>query len=160
QRSRVFVGKWSRVNGEWCVAGKRQKKGGKGGTSFGRETLCLAQCFEELVRQGWEKRMLWDYLSVVVNNCEGEVIIMGDFNEVRLQSDRFGLVFHARDVEVFNSFILNAGLAEVSLGGSAYTWWHKSVKKMCKLDRFLISENMWNSYPNISAIILDRYLSD
>nr|GEU86935.1 NBS-containing resistance-like protein [Tanacetum cinerariifolium] len=31
---------------------------------------------------------------------------------------------------------------------------------MSKLDRFLISENMWNSYPNISAITLDRYLSD
>nr|GFC25890.1 RNA-directed DNA polymerase, eukaryota, reverse transcriptase zinc-binding domain protein [Tanacetum cinerariifolium] len=35
-----------------------------------------------------EKRMLWDYLSMVVNNWEGEVIMMGDFNEVRLQSDR------------------------------------------------------------------------
>nr|GFA96303.1 RNA-directed DNA polymerase, eukaryota [Tanacetum cinerariifolium] len=69
-----------------------------------------------------EKRMLWDYLSMVVNNWEGKVIMMGDFNEVRLQSDRFGLVFHARDVKVFNSFILNAGLAEVPLGGSAYTW--------------------------------------
>nr|GEX23642.1 RNA-directed DNA polymerase, eukaryota [Tanacetum cinerariifolium] len=107
-----------------------------------------------------EKRMLWDYLSMVVNNWEGEVIMMGGFNEVRLQSDRFGSVFHARDVEVFNSFILNAGLAEVPLGGSAYTWWHKSAKKMSKLDRFLISEIMWNSYPNISAITLDRYLSD
>nr|GEY25894.1 RNA-directed DNA polymerase, eukaryota [Tanacetum cinerariifolium] len=40
-----------------------------------------------------EKRMLWDYLSMVVNNWEGEVIMMGDFNEVRLQSDRFGSFF-------------------------------------------------------------------
>nr|GFB26389.1 hypothetical protein [Tanacetum cinerariifolium] len=63
-----------------------------------------------------EKRMLWDYLSMVVNNWES--------------------------------------LEEVPLGGSAYTWWHKSAKKMSKLDRFLISENMWNSYPNISAITL------
>nr|GFB05920.1 RNA-directed DNA polymerase, eukaryota [Tanacetum cinerariifolium] len=59
-----------------------------------------------------DKRMLWDYLSMVVNNWEGEVIMMGDFNEVRLQSDRFGSVFHARDAEVFNSFILNAEYVE------------------------------------------------
>nr|GEX47737.1 RNA-directed DNA polymerase, eukaryota, reverse transcriptase zinc-binding domain protein [Tanacetum cinerariifolium] len=103
-----------------------------------------------------EKWMLWDYLSMVVNNWEGEVIKRGKKRGKRLQSDRFGSVFHARDAEVFNSFILNAGLVEVSLGDSAYTWWHKSAKKMSKLDRFLISKNMWNSYPNISAITLDQ----
>nr|GEV03845.1 RNA-directed DNA polymerase, eukaryota [Tanacetum cinerariifolium] len=48
---------------------------------------------------------------------EGEVIMMGDFNEVRLQSDRFGLVFHARDAEVFNSFILNAEVMPDMEGG-------------------------------------------
>ncbi|GJR09737.1 RNA-directed DNA polymerase, eukaryota, reverse transcriptase zinc-binding domain protein [Tanacetum coccineum] len=28
-----------------------------------------------------EKKMLWDYLTHVINNWKGEVIIMGDFNE-------------------------------------------------------------------------------
>ncbi|GKF47803.1 hypothetical protein Tco_0137605 [Tanacetum coccineum] len=42
-------------------------------------------------------------------------------------------------VILFNNFIINAGLEEVPLGGSAYTWCHKS---------------------NISAITLDRFLSD
>ena len=107
-----------------------------------------------------EKRMLWDYLSMVANNWKGEVIMMGDFNEVRFQSDRFGSVFHARDAQVFNSFILNTGWSEVPLGGSAYTWCHKSAKKMSNMDHFLISENMWNSFPNLSATTLDRYLSD
>nr|GFC37578.1 hypothetical protein [Tanacetum cinerariifolium] len=41
------------------------------------------------------------------DDSEGEVTMMGDFNKVQLQSDRFCSVFHARDVEVFNSFILN-----------------------------------------------------
>ncbi|GJS62203.1 RNA-directed DNA polymerase, eukaryota [Tanacetum coccineum] len=31
---------------------------------------------------------------------------------------------------------------------------------MSKLDRFLISENLWNSHPNINAVTLDRHLSD
>ncbi|GJR95679.1 RNA-directed DNA polymerase, eukaryota [Tanacetum coccineum] len=60
----------------------------------------------------------------------------------------------------FNLFISNAGLEEVPLGGCSYTWCHKSASKMSKLDRFLISESLMNSCPNISAITLKRFLSD
>nr|GEV84021.1 RNA-directed DNA polymerase, eukaryota [Tanacetum cinerariifolium] len=63
-----------------------------------------------------DKRMLWDYLVHVVNQWHGEVVIMGDFNEVRFKSDRFGLIFNAHGADVFNSFIDNAGLEEVHLG--------------------------------------------
>nr|GFA51103.1 RNA-directed DNA polymerase, eukaryota [Tanacetum cinerariifolium] len=51
-------------------------------------------------------------------------------------------------------------LNEVHLGGSAFTWCHKSTTKMSKLDRFLVSENLLHSCPNINAISLDRYISD
>nr|GEV81708.1 hypothetical protein [Tanacetum cinerariifolium] len=37
------------------VAGKMAEKGGKWGSMFWRETLCLAQCFEKLVRQGYQR---------------------------------------------------------------------------------------------------------
>nr|GFA02953.1 RNA-directed DNA polymerase, eukaryota, reverse transcriptase zinc-binding domain protein [Tanacetum cinerariifolium] len=36
---------------------------------------------------------------------------------------------------MFNSFIVNAGLKEVPLGGSSFTWCRKSATKMSKLDR-------------------------
>ncbi|GKA05643.1 RNA-directed DNA polymerase, eukaryota [Tanacetum coccineum] len=52
------------------------------------------------------------------------------------------------------------GLDEVPLGGCSYTWCHKSASKMSKLDRFLIFESLMNSCPNISAITLERFLSD
>ncbi|GJW13202.1 RNA-directed DNA polymerase, eukaryota [Tanacetum coccineum] len=48
----------------------------------------------------------------------------------------------------------------MSLGGCSFTWCHKSTTKMSKLDRFLISESLMTSCPNISAITLDRFLSD
>ncbi|GJW27542.1 RNA-directed DNA polymerase, eukaryota [Tanacetum coccineum] len=54
----------------------------------------------------------------------------------------------------------DAGLEEIPLGGSSFTWCHKSATKMSKLDRFLISENLFNSYPDICATSLDRFLSD
>ncbi|GJR30323.1 RNA-directed DNA polymerase, eukaryota [Tanacetum coccineum] len=107
-----------------------------------------------------EKKMLWDYLIHVINNWKGEVIIMGDFNEVRYKSERFGSLFNVHGANVFNSFIANAGLEEVPLGGSSFTWCHKSAKKMSKLDRFLISENLMSTCPNFTATSLERYLSD
>nr|GEZ38578.1 RNA-directed DNA polymerase, eukaryota [Tanacetum cinerariifolium] len=104
--------------------------------------------------------MLWDYLSFVIGNWDGEVVIMGDFNEVCDISERFGSIFKKHGAEAFNSFIVNAGLVEVPLGGCSFTWYHKSTKKMSKLNSFLISDNLMCSCPSISTTSLDRFLSD
>nr|GFB35938.1 RNA-directed DNA polymerase, eukaryota [Tanacetum cinerariifolium] len=85
---------------------------------------------------------------------------MGDFNEVCDNSERFGSVFNKQGVEAFNSFISNAGLVGVPLGGCSFTWCYKSATKMSKLDRFLIYDNLMCSCPSISSTSLDRYLSD
>nr|GEU47764.1 RNA-directed DNA polymerase, eukaryota [Tanacetum cinerariifolium] len=62
------------------------------------------------------KKMLWDYLLFVIGNWDDEVVIMGDFNEVRDISERFGSIFNKHGAEAFNYFIVNAGLVEVPLG--------------------------------------------
>nr|GEX60484.1 RNA-directed DNA polymerase, eukaryota, reverse transcriptase zinc-binding domain protein [Tanacetum cinerariifolium] len=107
-----------------------------------------------------DKCMLWDYLTHVSSQWDGEVVMMGDFNEVRFKSDKFGSIFNVHGAGVFNSFIANAGLVEVPLGGSAFTWSHKLATKMRKIDRFLISDGLMNTCPNINAITLERYLSN
>ncbi|GJZ71116.1 RNA-directed DNA polymerase, eukaryota, reverse transcriptase zinc-binding domain protein [Tanacetum coccineum] len=84
---------------------------------------------------------------------KGEVVIMGDFNEVRNKCERFGSVFNSQGADV-------AGLVEVPLGGCSFTWCHKSTTKMSKLDRVLISDSLMCPCPNISSTSLDRYLSD
>nr|GEX24013.1 RNA-directed DNA polymerase, eukaryota, reverse transcriptase zinc-binding domain protein [Tanacetum cinerariifolium] len=104
--------------------------------------------------------MLWDYLSFLIGNWDGKVVIMGDFNEVHDISERFVSIFNKHGAEAFNSFIVNAGLMEVPLGGCAFTWCHKSAKKMSKLDRFLIFDNLMRPCPSISSTSLDRFLSD
>ncbi|GKF29360.1 RNA-directed DNA polymerase, eukaryota [Tanacetum coccineum] len=85
---------------------------------------------------------------------------MGDFNEVRYKLDRFGSVFNVQGAEEFNAFIADVGLEEVPLGGSSFTWCHKSATKMSKLDRFFVSNSLLNSCPHFSAITLERCLSD
>nr|GEY34914.1 RNA-directed DNA polymerase, eukaryota [Tanacetum cinerariifolium] len=107
-----------------------------------------------------DKCMLWDYLVHTINQWDGEVVIMGDFNEVRHKYDRFGLIFNGQGADEFNSFIANTGLENVPLGGSAFTWCLKSATKMSKLDRFLISKNLFITCPHITATTLERYLSD
>nr|GEX70656.1 RNA-directed DNA polymerase, eukaryota, reverse transcriptase zinc-binding domain protein [Tanacetum cinerariifolium] len=107
-----------------------------------------------------EKQMLWDFLQWEISKWTGDVVIMGDFNEVSYKSDRFGSVFNAYGASLFNSFIRSSGLVEVNLGGSSFTWCHKSAIKMSKLDRFLVFESFLNTCPNVNAITLERYLSN
>ncbi|GJV83734.1 hypothetical protein Tco_1523632 [Tanacetum coccineum] len=51
----------------------------------------------------------------VDKRIRGLFIIMGDFNEVRVKSDRFGTHFNPHGAHRFNSFILDSGLVEVNL---------------------------------------------
>ncbi|GKC75310.1 RNA-directed DNA polymerase, eukaryota, partial [Tanacetum coccineum] len=108
--------------------------------------------------------LTFDYVvSSSVGNSDrwkGDVIVMDDFNEVRSKEERYGSVFNARGVAAFNSFISTGGLVEVPSGGYSFTWSHKSTSKMSRLDRFLISEDLISSCPNLSSLILDRYISD
>ncbi|GJU28117.1 RNA-directed DNA polymerase, eukaryota [Tanacetum coccineum] len=110
-------------------------------------------------QEGKEKQALWDFLRFEVDKWNGDVIIMGDFNEVRVKSDRFGTHFNPHGAHRFNSFILDSGLVEVNLGGCRFTWCHRSATKMSKLDRFLVSESVISGSPNIKAVTLERFLS-
>ncbi|GKA08064.1 RNA-directed DNA polymerase, eukaryota, partial [Tanacetum coccineum] len=80
-----------------------------------------------------EKKMVWQYLVHVIGGWNGDVIIMGDFNKVCIEAERFGSTFNARGAAAFNSFISTGGLVEVPSSGNC---------------------------SNISSITFDRFLSD
>nr|GEU76588.1 putative RNA-directed DNA polymerase, eukaryota, reverse transcriptase zinc-binding domain protein [Tanacetum cinerariifolium] len=105
------------------------------------------------------KRMLWSYLASLISQWDGESIAMGDLNKVRSVEERWGSTFNALGANVFNDFITNSGLSEVQLEGYSFTWTHLSASKMSKLDRFLLTEGLLWSFPNILAMCLDRHLS-
>ncbi|GJS13387.1 RNA-directed DNA polymerase, eukaryota [Tanacetum coccineum] len=106
------------------------------------------------------KRILWDYLSYIIGRWNGELIVMGDFNEVRSSDERRGSCFNPYGAKYFDRFISNSGLVDVILEGYAFTWSHPTGAKMSKLDRFLISDGILQSFPSIAVICLDRHLSD
>nr|GEX88861.1 hypothetical protein [Tanacetum cinerariifolium] len=92
-----------------------------------------------------ERRNLWDYLRTFINRWEGDTVIMGDFNEVRSEHERFGSTFNRQVAIAFNNFIFSTCSIDLPLEGYAFTWAHKSASKMSKLDRYLISEGDENS---------------
>nr|GEW26993.1 RNA-directed DNA polymerase, eukaryota [Tanacetum cinerariifolium] len=106
------------------------------------------------------KRVLWEYLSILLGRWNGDVIIMGDFNEVRRKEERRGSLFNQSGARFFNQFITNSGLIDVKMEGFSFTWSHPSAMKMSKLDRFLVSDGIILSFPSITALCLDRHLSD
>nr|GEV66316.1 nucleotide-binding alpha-beta plait domain-containing protein [Tanacetum cinerariifolium] len=122
----------------------------------------ITGCLAQKAKKDWVKELCVSYKVNFVSLQEtkmekidlwcikSEVVIMGDFNEVCDNSERFGSIFNKHGAEAFNSFIVNAGLVEVPLGGCSFTWCHKSAKKMSKLDRFLISDNLMCSCPSNS----------
>nr|GFB20859.1 RNA-directed DNA polymerase, eukaryota [Tanacetum cinerariifolium] len=87
-----------------------------------------------------ERHDLWDYLRTFIDRWEGDIVIMGDFNEVRLEHERFGSTFNRQGAIAFNNFISSACLIDLPLEGYAFTWAYKSASKISKLDRYLISE--------------------
>ncbi|GJX99834.1 RNA-directed DNA polymerase, eukaryota [Tanacetum coccineum] len=61
---------------------------------------------------------------------DGDCVIIGDFNEVRTEQERYGSVFNVQGANAFNSFISLAGLIDLPFDGYAYTWAHETTNKM------------------------------
>nr|GEU52221.1 hypothetical protein [Tanacetum cinerariifolium] len=106
---------------------------------------------------------VWDptmFFKDSVTISDSFLAFRGDFNEVRSEHERFGTMFNASGANAFNHFISSAGLVDLPLEGYSYTWALKSASKMSKLDGFLIYQGLLSVFSSLSAICLDRNLSD
>ncbi|GJR22294.1 RNA-directed DNA polymerase, eukaryota [Tanacetum coccineum] len=101
-----------------------------------------------------------DNFLTVIDRWDGNCVIMGNFNEVRMEQERYCSVFNVPGANAFNSFIILASLIDLTLDGHAYTWAYKTANKMSKLDRFLVSKGLLASFLYLSALYLDTNLSN
>nr|GEW22148.1 RNA-directed DNA polymerase, eukaryota [Tanacetum cinerariifolium] len=106
------------------------------------------------------KRQIWLYVSGMINRWNGEVLVMRDFTEVRYAYERFGSIFQAAHAVIYNTFIEESQLFDIPLEGYSFTWSDTHGCKMSKLDRFLESEGVLETFLNFSSVILHRNLSD
>ncbi|GJV46735.1 putative RNA-directed DNA polymerase, eukaryota, reverse transcriptase zinc-binding domain protein, partial [Tanacetum coccineum] len=106
------------------------------------------------------KSALWDRIRDFMHCNRGKYILFGDMNEVRNAQERHGSIFSSSEAQVFNNFISCSNLIDLTLGGHSFTWMNKQGTKLSKLDRFLISDDVYNLLPDIQVTALDRLWSD
>ncbi|GJR55266.1 RNA-directed DNA polymerase, eukaryota [Tanacetum coccineum] len=107
-----------------------------------------------------EKQKLWENLKIIRRNTQGHWLCFGDFNAIRDDSECKGIHFNPRVSREFNQFILDSELVEVPLGGRNFTRITRDGKKMSKLDRILISPDVFEFWPKIHVTALPRRYSD
>ncbi|GJS74583.1 RNA-directed DNA polymerase, eukaryota, reverse transcriptase zinc-binding domain protein [Tanacetum coccineum] len=104
------------------------------------------------------KATVWNNLITCIQQHHGRYVVFGDLNEV--ESEWYGTNFSRLEAHLFNSFVDDSGLKEMVMGGKLFTWMNKYGTKMSKLDRFLLSEEVFDDNPDLKAIVLDRLWSD
>ncbi|XP_071727949.1 uncharacterized protein [Rutidosis leptorrhynchoides] len=107
-----------------------------------------------------DKIVLWNNLTLFMASHLGNYIFMGDWNSVRCREDRCGSDYCPRDSQVFNDFIESNALYDIPLGGLRFTYRNKAGNKLIKLDRFFITNNLFNVVNDLKGSVLDRGYSD
>ncbi|GJS20286.1 RNA-directed DNA polymerase, eukaryota [Tanacetum coccineum] len=78
----------------------------------------------------------------------------------RCSEERTGSNFESNKANVFNDFISRTSLFDFQLGGRRFTRIDKSGYKLSKLDRFLVTQNFFNIWSDVSIKVLSRSFSD
>lgn len=103
-----------------------------------------------------QKKNMWDKLVQLISSVSAAWVLCGDFNEVRVQDDRFNCNFNQRGADAFNEVIDRVGLIEIPLVGRKFTRISDDKLKFSKLDRFLVSMEFKQQWKELSVISLDR----
>jgi hypothetical protein len=98
----------------------------------------------------------------VVSNSDANLCLCGDFNSVRSIEERRGRgsSFRQHDSDIFNKFIDEGSLVDMPICGRVFTWYRGDGFSMSRLDRFLLSINWCNVWPNCIQMANQRGLSD
>ncbi|GJW56442.1 putative ribonuclease H-like domain-containing protein, partial [Tanacetum coccineum] len=107
-----------------------------------------------------DKEMLWNDLTRLIDNPNDFSIILGDFNEVRSETEILGTVFYRRSASEFNDFIHSSGLCDLTMGDKRFTRMNNHGSKHSKLDRFLVSNHVLQLWPNSNVTALPCEFSD
>ncbi|KAL8462439.1 hypothetical protein ACS0TY_033457 [Phlomoides rotata] len=109
------------------------------------------------------KMEFWDrILSIIDQEADSRICILGDFNSIRNDSKREGRRAGScrRDVMAFDSFIRDSGLVDLPLRGRTFTWYRPDGTCKSRLDRILINNKWVEKWPDSYQKGLRRSISD
>jgi hypothetical protein len=107
------------------------------------------------------RRELWEQLRAVQGLWSHPWCVFGDFNAVRFPSERLGCSRLSSQMTDFSNFVEASNLVDLPLDGGPYTWSSGSANpSMSRIDRFFISSDWEDRYPDVIQKLLPRPLSD
>ncbi|XP_071718171.1 uncharacterized protein [Rutidosis leptorrhynchoides] len=106
------------------------------------------------------KKVMWKSLDSIMSGIDVAWVLCGDFNEVRVESDRMNCEFNRRRAIRFNDFINRNNLIEIPINGRKFTRISDGGVKFSKLNRFLVSYLSLDLWKDLSVVPLDRRVSD
>ncbi|GKV19346.1 hypothetical protein SLEP1_g29624 [Rubroshorea leprosula] len=107
-----------------------------------------------------KKLKLWEDLRLMIVEEEGRWLIAGDFNAVRSANEKKGKTGETMEMREFDEFIVSAGLVDLKLANRRFTWYRPDGTSMSRLDRVLMSDEMYNLEKEWVQQGLKRTVSD
>ncbi|KAL7196041.1 hypothetical protein ACSBR1_036130 [Camellia fascicularis] len=129
------------------------------------QTKVFKTCFVYADNSNILRKEFFDYmLRQSIFNTGTPLTFLGHFNAIRYSYEKFGgsLQWNS-EKEVFNSYILNAELVDLSYGGCQFTWANKRTRGdyiATKIDRVLVNESWIDQFPASIAMFLPSSISD
>ncbi|XP_072064306.1 uncharacterized protein [Arachis hypogaea] len=109
------------------------------------------------------RKELWGDLTRIANMIHRPWIVLGDFNDVLLQSEIRGGQFRLARAEQFAETLEDCGLFNMGAIGRRFTWYRKvkgGVQVAKKLDRAVINQDWRLMFPEAYTEVLARLHSD
>jgi len=105
-----------------------------------------------------DRRDLWVELDGLMSCWDLPWCIGGDFNVVRFPSERSGNASFSAAMEEFSDFIFMHNLVDLPLQDGQFTWSNNHT--WSRIDRFLVSVEWEECFPEVTHRRLPRLLSD
>ena len=114
----------------------------------------------QIVARGEE---FWNELDLVRGRWNGAWCIGGDWNIIRFPGEKLGGCKFTADIRRFSEWINSHSLVDLLLGGASFTWSShrtQSHPAMSRLDRFLVSTDWLEVYPEVLHLALPKLVLD
>ncbi|XP_058776931.1 uncharacterized protein LOC131651277 [Vicia villosa] len=109
-----------------------------------------------------EKRILWNQLIEWKNKFpKGEWIIGGDFNAIKVGSERIGRLRTNRvEMEEFSRVIELLEVIDLPVVGNKFTWINSNGKAKSRINRILLSDGIIDKWKIVAQVTGNRDISD
>ncbi|XP_058769380.1 uncharacterized protein LOC131643223 [Vicia villosa] len=106
-----------------------------------------------------KKRILWNRLLDLKGRFnDGEWIMGGDFNAIKVRRERKGrsTASNTGEMHDFATFIEDSLLVDIPCKGKKFTWYSGDGKSMSRIDRFLVSDKVVDDWGVVGQLVGDR----